>query len=631
MIDALLLLAVLVPAAAAGLAVLRAAGALPRAEEDWLVPGLAVGLGLAGMVGLGLAAAGALRPWSLALAGGLALALGGNDAVRALRAPALGRLARAWPLLLVCALVLAAEVMAMAAPPVGGDQTKYQLAYPRLYAAAGRLVATPWSFWGQMQFLQNFVYAIGFALRGDVLARLLGGTTGVLATLALAALARRHLAREAGAVVGTLFFTLPITWSLMTRAGSDLTLVLYGTLALAALLDWIRSTEDGDLRRAAIMAGFAGGSKVMGLLVPALLGIVVLAVLLRRSRPLTRAAASALAFGLLVLIPASPYYLRNAVDTGNPIYPFGYGLFGGRHWSAPASEYLAEYYGQYQTTWAARREGTPYAGIALVRFPWDLTMHADSFERGARQSLDVGPFMLAFAPALFWVRRRRATAFTIAALGAAYAGIIAGATWAHPRYVLPGVAFILVASVPAARALLGRRAFAVAVALTVAGNLALTSRLLQPLWPDQARVVLGRLTPDAFLRRYSPRFAFWERANLAVPSSGRVIVLEKIPHPYYIDRPFVLASYLEQGMIDYHTLNSVEALADVAHGFGVTHVAVDLTTLDARGDPFESRVAHLWQAFLADACEPLMRQDDYALYRLKPATAIAATVKSDNG
>src|SRR2546426_971791 len=121
-------------------------------------------------------------------AGLVALTVGRRALARALGAVDLGRARSAWPFLLVCAVVLAAELVAVAAPPVGGDQTKYQLAYPRLYAAAGGLVATPWCIWGQMQFLQNFVFAIGFALSGDVLSRLLNASFGVFAALALARL-----------------------------------------------------------------------------------------------------------------------------------------------------------------------------------------------------------------------------------------------------------------------------------------------------------------------------------------------------------------------------------------------------------------------------------------------------------
>ena len=617
MTDAVLLVLGLAACAAAGLRLLRALGAAPAAESERLVAGLAAGFGLAGMAGLGLAMLGALRPVPIALLGLAALAVGARDLGRALRALDVRGARQAWPLIAVCALVVAAELAPMLAPPVGGDQTKYQLVYPRLYAAHGGLIATPWSFWGQMQFLPNFLFAIGFALRGDVLARLLNGTIGVLAALALATLVRRHLAPRAGAAAGALFLTLPITWSLMTRAGSDLAVVLYAAMAVTAFLDWRGEGRAGDLRRAAVMAGLAGGSKVMGLLVPALVGVAVLAVLGWRAIPVRRAAMTALAFGILVLLAASPWYVRNAHDTGNPVYPFGYGIFGGRNWSSAASEYLNDYYRQYQTTQATRRDGTPYLGLAVARFPWDLTMHSDSFENGARQSLDVGPFALAFAPALLFVRRRRAAVLGTAAVGLAYAGIIAGGAWAHPRYVVPGVALVLVASVPAARTLLGPRLFAAVLALTLAGNLALITRLLRPMWPDQVRVAIGQLAPEDFLRRHSGRFAFWERANVEVPKTGLVLVLEKVPHPYYIERPFVLGSYLEQGMLDYRTVSTPERLAAAARRLGVTHVAIDLTGLEAAGDPFEAQVARLWRGFLGSECDSVLRESGYALYALR--------------
>ncbi|HUE31173.1 MAG TPA: hypothetical protein VMR79_09860, partial [Verrucomicrobiae bacterium] len=544
MTDLVLLVLALAATTAAGLLALRALRALPAGPGEHLLAGLAVGLGLSGMAGLGLAAAGQLRPAPVALLGAAALLAGGGGLVRAARALDARALGRAWPLVLVCALVLATEVPTMLAPPVGGDQTKYQLVYPRLYALAGGLVPTPWSFWGQMQFLPNFVFALGFAASGDVLARLLNGAMGVAAAFALATLVGTRLAPRAGAIAGALFFTLPITWSLMTHAGVDLAVVLYTALATGAFLAWAAEGRAGDLRRAALMAGLAAGSKLMGLLVPALLGAALMGVLGWRAEPRRRLVQAGLAFGVIVLVAASPWYVRNAVDTGNPIYPFGYSVFGGRNWSSAASEYLADYYRQYQTTWAARREGRPYVGLEVARFPWDVTMHPDSFENAPRQSMDVGPFALAFAPALLLVRRRRFAVLATAAIGLGYAGIVASAAWAHPRYVVPGAALVLVAAVPAARSLLPRRLFAAAVALTLAGNLALTSRLLRPLWPDQVRVATGRLTPAAFLRRNSERFAFWERANAEVPAAGLVLVLEKIPHPYYIERPFVVGSYL---------------------------------------------------------------------------------------
>ncbi len=620
MIDVLLLVPILAASTAAGLLLLRLLGALPRAPHEHLPVGLATGLGLASMLGLALAAAGALRPGPIAVAGLVALVAGGRGVLRVLGAARAPRGRAAWTLVAVCALLLLAEAPTWFAPPVGGDQTKYQLAYPRLYALAGGLVPTPWSFWGSQQWLQNFVFAIAYALRGENLARLLNATSGVLAALALATLVRRHLDHRLGVVAGALFFTMPMCWSQMVRAGADTSLVVYAALTVTAWLDWAAGQRASDLRRAGVLAGLAGGTKVMGLLVPALVGLGILTVLARRRPSIGRVVGSSLAYGLLALVMLSPWYVRNLVETGNPIFPFGQRLFAGRAWSVEAESYLNVYYDQYRTREAAQRGARPYKGVEVARFPWDLTMHPESFEVGKRQGQDVSPFVLAFLPALVLLRQRRAAALAVAAIGIAYVVIIAGAAWAHPRYVLPGIGLALAAATAAARALSGRHLFAVVVALTVAGNLVLISRMLRPMWPDQVRVALGRMTPDDFLARYSERYVFWHQANQVVPESGRVLVFEKIPHPYYIERPFVLLSYLEQGLVDYRRVSTVPALDAAAHHLGATHFAVNEAGLQAGDDPFEAAVTALWRAYVAGAGDPVLRAGGYALYALPPAT-----------
>ena len=50
-----------------------------------------------------------------------------------------------------------------------------------------------------------------------------------------------------------------------------------------------------------------------------------------RARARWNAWVKALAlFGGIALIVAAPWYLCNLAFTGNPVYPFAYGIFGGR-------------------------------------------------------------------------------------------------------------------------------------------------------------------------------------------------------------------------------------------------------------------------------------------------------------
>jgi hypothetical protein len=417
-----------------------------------------------------------------------------------------------------------------------------------------------------------------------------------------------------GAVAAALLITVPMGWSLASKGGADLPLIGYTTLAVTAFLEWRRTGDGAPLRRSALAAGFAGGTKVMGLLTPALVGAGLLLVAWRR-RGVAASLAAGLVFGAIAGLAAAPPYVRNWIDTGNPLHPFAVGVFGGRNWNVAAGRYLDEYYRQYQLDRAARRAGEPYRGAELWRFPWDATMAPESFERAARQSLDVGPFALAFLPAAVWLAwRRSAVAWTLA-LGVAYASVIAAGAWAHPRYVFPGVVLILGSAVAGARAL-GGRWLAAVIAVTLAGHLAVESRLIVPDLPDQLRVVTGRMSREQYLERHSDRWRFWHRACPVVGTAGTVMVLEKIPHPYYIDCRFVLASYLEQAMIDYRSVVTPEALAAAAHRLGVTHVAVDRTDLARRADPYETRVAALWDAWTSRLGTPQLVVDSYALYEL---------------
>ncbi len=177
MIDLVIVAVVVLIALGVGRRLLRAVPFASSLEEALYAVALA--LGLFAYVTLALGEAGLLyRPVLIAV-----LVLGAGYGWREMVAAAakLARGMRRWSgrspvaeraAVALGVLLIATEVVLVLAPPVGGDQTKYQLVYPRLYAEAHRIVATPWSFWGYFQYLVNMLFTAAFVLRGDVLARL---------------------------------------------------------------------------------------------------------------------------------------------------------------------------------------------------------------------------------------------------------------------------------------------------------------------------------------------------------------------------------------------------------------------------------------------------------------------------
>lgn len=611
-------LALVAAACCSGAWLLRALRAEPVRPADAGLAALAVGNGLLGIAGLALAAAHALAP-AVAWAVVLALAAPGL--------PALGRLVAAgWrarrrptrtEALALAVLVpyLAAVLVMVLAPSVTGDQTKYQLAYPKLYAAAGGLVATPWTFWGQQQFLENFLYALAFSVGDEVTVHLVHAAMGLVAVAAAARLVERWLAPGWQWAMALLVATQPMTWSMLGANGADLPVVAYTVLAVAALLAW-RGGEAGALRRAALLAGLAGGTKVLGLLTPALVGGAVLLHAYREGAG--RAARVGVVFGGLAAAVAAGPYVRNAVEVGNPLHPFGQSVFHGANWSEEAGAYLGEYYRQYRAERAVRRGGRPYGGLDALRFPWDLTLYPESFERSARWALDVGPFMLATLPPALWLAAGAPAARVVVVVALLYGGVVAGGVWAHPRYVLPAVTLLGAAGLAALARLFPRRLVVGVVAVTVLGQLVVTARLAAATWPDELRVAVGATTRERFLAAHSDRYRFWRAVDAVVPPDGRVLVLGKIPHPYFIDRPFVLGSYLEQTLLDYRRMAGPADVVAAARQAGVGWVVFETEDLGRSADPYERHAVALWAALRAQLGPVLVREGARELYRLAP-------------
>ncbi len=639
MLDAGMLVVLLVVLYGAGRRCLRAVPFADGVEEATFALGL--GFGLFAYVTLALGELGVLRApalWAV-LAGAAVFAWreavsGLAGAARGARRFALAGSVAARLAVALGVVLLGLECVLVMAPAVGGDQTKYQLVYPRIFAEAGGFVATPWSFWGYMQYLVNMLFTAAFVLRGDVLARFINVAFGVLATTAVFALGRRCFGRTVGAWAAVLFFCMPFTATLMIRAWVEFALTLYVLTAMIAVLAWRETGRQSWLAVAAVMGGFAAGTKLMGVLAPTLLGVVVLATAFARGgwRPALRATVG---FGLVAMVVASPCYLRNVAATGNPIFPFGYGVFGGRNWSAEAAKGLDRYYAAYRETHAEKRGGGAYASWRdALRFPWDATMAPYAFENVGRFAYDVGPFLLAFVPGVLLLRRDP-RAVILAGVAFAYSAIVVFGMWAHPRYIHPALPLFLIVAVRALWMLggampAGRRVVVGVLAGTVLWQAATAVRVMAPLVPDSLRVVTGGLSRDAFLRRYERRYPLWDLVNREVPPDGNVLILAMIPHPYHVLRPFTLASPLEQGAIDYRRLSTVDDLAAALAPFGVTHVVREPEEAKPADNPVGERVIRLWDELLAGA-EKVADGPSGAVYRLPPRLRPAVTNHASAG
>lgn len=344
-------------------------GDAPLAKQVLL--SLAIGLGVVAFLTLGLGVAGLLSlmsAWTL-------LAIGGLLGVARLISSARDRSATIAHIdgtsrgssgnlpwitiilksLLTVPIAICAAVMFFGAtlPPGslwlaeanGYDVLEYHLQVPREYFVDGRIHFLAHNVYAQFPQQVEMLYLLLMHLLGDpyaaaIPAQILHALCGVATVAALAAWSPAGWARW---IVMLMAATVPYLAYVGCLAYVELAMTFFAAVAAGSLGDLICSARSsqpassrGLLVGAGICAGLAAGCKytALGLVVAPL----VIALFLAFQGPFRRRVAGAAQFVLVAVITFSPWLIRNQLQTGNPVYPFAFEVFGGAAWSAEQAE-----------------------------------------------------------------------------------------------------------------------------------------------------------------------------------------------------------------------------------------------------------------------------------------------------
>ncbi len=278
-------------------------------------------------------------------------------------------------------------------PPTGTewDAIAYHLANPKVFLYDGRISILPTDHHSNFPFVMEMLFAVGLLYDGFPLANLFHVVMTFALVLAIVAFCARMLRRKnhpptpsfreegeqnAGYAAGILLFTTPLVLWEASVAYTDLGLALYATLATFAVVSAQSEREDSKRREWMILAGICAGF-ALGIKYLAILPLVVLigyALIARISPRLV------VQFGLIAALIGSPWYLKNAVQMQNPVYPYLAGLFPtSKYWSASRAKI---YEGEQKSFGYPRRLGEKEKvglPLALVQTPWRLTANAELY------------------------------------------------------------------------------------------------------------------------------------------------------------------------------------------------------------------------------------------------------------
>jgi hypothetical protein len=210
-------------------------------------------------------------------------------------------------------------------PPAGFDATTYHLPFARAFADAGSLVYTDNLRFPVFPQLNEIVFSAGLLVADDVTAQLTQWLCFVITAAVIGGMVRASSRVLAIAI----WCGLPLAVFVGSNAYIECGLTMAVALAFAAWTQWRSTQHSGWLLLIGVFAGMAAATKYPGLFFVLFFGIAIL--VHRRNVAL---------FSLGVLLIAAPWYVRIAVATGNPLFPYMESIFGPNDWYLDAARSL---------------------------------------------------------------------------------------------------------------------------------------------------------------------------------------------------------------------------------------------------------------------------------------------------
>lgn len=441
-------------------------------------------------------------------------------------------------------LFIVSATIAAAAPPgtLEWDTLSYHFAVPKTWLRAGRIHFIPYDHHSNFPFTLQLGYMAMLAAGSEAAAKWLHTLCGLALTISIYASTRRLLpsAKSAPLIAIIVFLGTPMVFWELTVAYVDIATTLFVWMSLSILL-LLSSTEGQEspsasqrmqlLVLSAVLMGCALGTKMTVLVFWGMIIVGMLAYgFFVRRKQVDIAIKHAGLWGGIGLLVGSPWYIKTWLYTGSPVYPYFYGIFGGRYWTP-------EHAARYAADQAAFGLGKKPVDALLA--PWNLVNEA--LLVGQRPWIFTEYVQFGLAPtvviglvALLWIRPKlRYEAIEILMFGF---GI--GASWfvlmQQTRYLLPGLPC---AAVGCALAFAGaRKSFKLTFTAVSVICLLWTLSLGIPLATDGWSTIVGaKSRQDLVTRRLGPlaQASFWINENTS--RAAKVVLFDEV-RGYYIDR-----------------------------------------------------------------------------------------------
>lgn len=519
-------------------------------------------------------------------------------------------------------------------PPSSADYDSlvYHLAAPAQFLRAGAIHELPYDHHTYFPLTMEMLYLVGLKLHGPVLAKLFHWWMLPLSCGALIAIGQRHFSLRAGLWAAVLFASLPVAQAEASTAYIDLGLTAFSLLAFLCFANWITTEDNWWLLWSGVFCGFCLGLKYLGALTFGwfLLWAIGQGVRTRKLQP-----SALISFCVVAMAIGGVWYIRNWWWTGNPVFPFAYGVFHGRGWTSD----MAQAYTTDQMRYGFGRSLNDYlwlpwrvamtplnigvVGHEVIGLPfWPLTdatlnnpAQAGLFEvQGLLLETVIGPLLLALGAPLIFMKRKPPI-IGLALWTFAVFAVFWALTGQYIRYMLPSLALLCLACGWGVTVYLRRNAF---LKWTVAFALG-AWLIFAPIYTLRRAqhtfgVIAGQVTPENYLLHTFPAYDAMQWASHNTPTKARFAVYGE-PRCFYLERDYFWADDAHNNLVDYTQIHSGADLINALQRLGATHVLWNMTP-GTNGGVFGPPLSPMQEAIQQGLLKPLYESRGYGVYEI---------------
>jgi hypothetical protein len=488
------------------------------------------------------------------------------------------------------------EVVLNLIPPISRDALIHHLAVPKLWLKHGGIYEIPWANYAYYPMNIDLLYVLCLYFKKDIAPKFIHLAFGLGTGLIIYLYLKPKYSRNWGLLGAVIFITTPIVVWLSTTAYVDLGMTFFITASVMSFIRW----RDDDYKNikwlllSGLAMGIAVGSKYNALIAAFILNMILMLSVVWDKHKQTAALWYGILFFVITAFTASPWYLKNYLQTGNPFYPLFGGFFKSLHYhpivEATSRQTIEK---SQQISFFKMREvmyGESFWETLLIPIRMFFQGKDNSYQyfQGA-----LNPVLIIFSPFIFLNKRYGKDKFCFLIFTVFFIAMAFFLTAKQVRYILPVLPFLAVLAVMEIKNILDylgekprlsslrlgaqiksmARIFVLAsVAVLLIFNFIYLKNRIETINPFP--YVLGKETREDFLKHHLLHYDAVEYINRFLPDDAVVFTMFLGRRGYYLNR-----NYKNEPSFGMNTLRQMVNNSDNENRFkkyvrsmGVTHI-----------------------------------------------------------